>query len=122
MRILIVKFPIPVYEFEHTVVIVPEHITVILVGLIEIYGTLNNIPDVITGSFCKTGSINPCAVGAFPEEFGVGCFILVYSAVERCKIDTETRINLGKLGNLSPTERRITCFTDTAHFTSYFVA
>ena len=54
MGVLIVELPVAVDELENAVVIVPDHVTVVFVGLIEVNGSLNNVPDVVTGSLAKT--------------------------------------------------------------------
>ena len=54
MCILLVQLPVTVNELENAVIVIPEHITVVFVFLIEVNGSLNYIPDVVTGSFTET--------------------------------------------------------------------
>ena len=83
VSILIVKILVlGINELEYTVVVVPYHVTVVLILLIVINRTLNNIPNVVTGTLAETRSVNSCSVRAFPVEFGFRSTILVDSAIE----------------------------------------
>ena len=55
MCVLIVEiFILGVNELEDTVVVVPDHITVVLVLLIVENRTLNYVPDIVTGTLAET--------------------------------------------------------------------
>lgn len=54
MGVLIIELPVSVDELENAVVIIPYHISVVFVFLVEINGSLNNVPDIVTGSLAET--------------------------------------------------------------------
>ena len=55
VSVLIVKiFVLGINELEYTVVVIPNHVTVIFVLLIVINRTLNDVPDVVTRTFAQT--------------------------------------------------------------------
>ena len=55
VSVLIVEiFVLGINELEYTVVVIPNHVTVILVLLIVINRTLNNVPNVVTRTLAET--------------------------------------------------------------------